>query len=355
MEKNNQIIISTGTIVRVILAGLVVLGLFYLKDLILIILTAVVLASSAEPAIIWLGKKKIPRIGAAMITYLTVAIAFLTMFYFLVPPLLSESVQFLQRLPDNVRSIDFSGITDGSKILTSDFTTLGKEGGISSIISNVEQVSTTVSGGVFKATGAIFGSILSFILIVVISFYFAVQETGIDDFLKIITPVKYQDYAVSLWRRAQMKIGLWMQGQLLLGLIIGVLTYLGLMVIGLPYAFFLAIIAAVFELIPVFGPILSSIPAIVIGIIDGGYTMAMKTAAVYLIVHQFENHLIYPLVVRKVVGIPPVMVIIALIAGAKLAGFLGIILSVPISAAIKEYIDDVMRSKDRERALIGKN
>jgi predicted PurR-regulated permease PerM len=69
----------------------------------------------------------------------------------------------------------------------------------------------------------------------------------------------------------------------------------------------------------------------------------------YLIIQQFENHLIYPLVVRKVVGVPPILVIIALIVGAKLAGFLGILLSVPVSAALKEFVDDIQRKKDDER------
>jgi predicted PurR-regulated permease PerM len=184
----------------------------------------------------------------------------------------------------------------------------------------------------------------------VFSFYFAVQETGIDDFLRLVTPVEHEQYVVSLWRRSQDKIGKWMQGQLLLGLIVGVLLYLGLVILGVPYALLLAVLAAIFELIPVFGQILAALPAIAVAFGDGGVTAALLVLGLYLIVQQFESNLIYPLVVKKIVGVPPLLVILALLIGAKLAGFLGILLSVPIAAALQEFINDIQKKKDRELA-----
>ena len=182
-------------------------------------------------------------------------------------------------------------------------------------------------------------------LIIVFSFYFAVVETGVDDFLRIIVPSNYRSYVLDLWRRSQKKIGLWMQGQILLAVIIGVLVYLGLTVLGIPHALLLAVLAALFELIPVFGPILASVPAILIGFVDGGLTLGLLVIAFYVIIQQFENHLIYPLVVTKVVGVPPLLVILALIIGAKLAGFLGILLSVPMAAAIQEFVTDIQNRR----------
>ncbi len=129
---------------------------------------------------------------------------------------------------------------------------------------------------------------------------------------------------------------------------------------GIPSALFLALIAMMFELIPVFGPILSAVPGLVIaygsGInppgnvihflnVDPGIQAAAIVALVYFFVQQFESHLIYPWVVRKVIGIPPVLVILALVIGAKVAGFLGIILSVPITAILMEFLNDVAREK----------
>ena len=102
-----------------------------------------------------------------------------------------------------------------------------------------------------------------------------------------------------------------MQGQVILALIIGVLVYLGLTILGVRYALLLAVLAGVFEIIPIFGPILAAIPAVLIGFIDGGASMALFVIGLYTIIQQFENQLIYPLVVRKVVGVPPLLVILA--------------------------------------------
>lgn len=186
-------------------------------------------------------------------------------------------------------------------------------------------------------------------LIVVFSFYFSVQETGVDDFLRVVTPIQEQAYVLNLWRRSQNKIGKWMQGQLVLALIVGILLYLGLLILDVQHALLLAILAGVFELIPVFGQILAMIPAVAIGLVTGGVTEAFLIAGLYIIVQQFEAHLIYPVVVKKVVGVPPLLVILALLIGFKLVGFLGVLLSVPIAGAIQEYVADIDR--DKKRAL----
>jgi len=215
------------------------------------------------------------------------------------------------------------------------------------VVAGLQDTFSTASGGFLRTVSAIFGGILGFILVIVFSFYFSVQETGVDDFLRIVTPMEYQDKAIDLWKRSQVKIGLWMQGQLVLAVLISVLVYLGLTILGVRYALLLAILAGIFELIPVFGPILSSIPAIGISFIDGGTSLALYVIGFYVIIQQFENHLIYPLVVTKVVGVPPLLVILALIVGANLAGFFGIILSVPAAAVIQELVRDIQADREK--------
>jgi len=190
------------------------------------------------------------------------------------------------------------------------------------------------------------------VLIVVLSFYLAVQEDGVSNFLKVITPLKNEKYIISLWKRSQKKIGYWMQGQILLGLIVGVLLYLGLTILGVKNALLLSVFAAFFEIIPLFGPVIAAIPAVLLSFADGGLTAGLLVVGLYLIIQQFENHLIYPLVVKKVVGVSPIMVILALVIGYKLAGFLGVLLSVPIAAAITEYFRDVVEGKMTEEKKI---
>ncbi|MCH7529815.1 AI-2E family transporter [Patescibacteria group bacterium] len=337
--------ISSGTIIRIILFLILVALLYYLRDLVLIVLTAIVIASAIEPAAKWFMRYRFPRVLAVLVVYIIIVFFFLGLFYFFLPPILDEAAGFLSTLPTYLDSLNSSSSFPGSGFLSPPD---GAEPfSLGNYVSELQSSFSNITGGFFKTISVIFGGVFSLLLIIIFSFYFAVQETGIDDFIKVITPVKHQKYAVGLWRRSQHKIGLWMQGQLLLALIIGVLVYLGLTILGVPYAFLLAILAAVAELIPVFGPILAGIPAALIAFIDGGASFMFMVIGLYVIIQQFENYLIYPLVVTKVVGVPPLLVILALIIGAQLAGFLGIILSVPVAAAVQELVNDVRKVKEK--------
>ena len=339
-DKQISISITTGTILKTVLVLVGAWTLFYLRDIALIVLTAIVIASAIEPGVAALMRRKFPRVFAVLAIYLTLFLAFFGVFYFFLPSVLEDFSAFVASVPIYLEAFsNTEAFNTYSHILGMPDT------GISS--SDIMQsVRTAIDpGGAFgnalSAVTHIFGGVFSFLLIVIFSFYFAVVDTGVDDFLRIVTPKPQQHYVLGLWRRAQEKIGLWMQGQLLLAVIMGVLVFLGLTILGVKHALMLALIAALFEIIPVFGPTLAAIPAITIAFVDGGASLGFLAIGLYVIAQQFENHLIYPLVVTRVVGVPPLLVILALICGAELAGFLGIILSVPIAAIIQELARDI--------------
>ncbi len=349
MDTPRQTVIQIGprTIITAILLVLLVVLLYMLRDIVLLVLTAIVIASAIEPFTKKLAQYKVPRALAVLILYALIIGGIVGVFYAFVPTLLSEASNLLSTLPQFIDSFDLSttslehGSLGGQAVET-----LTKNFSLREGIDQLQGYLSSFATGFWGAVRLIFGGVLSFVLIVVLSFYFAVQETGIDDFLRVVTPLRHQKYVINLWRRSQHKIGLWMQGQLLLGLIVAVLTYLGLMIIGVKYALLLSIAAGFFELIPLFGIVLALIPAVAIAFADGGVTMALLVLGLYLIIQQFENHLIYPLVVKKVVGVPALLVILGLIIGGKLAGFLGIILSVPMAAALQEFVSDIERRRD---------
>ncbi len=345
-DNTKQLIvnITTGTVIKSILLVILFVALFYLQDLVLVILTSVVIASAIEPATKWFVRYRFPRVVAVMVVYLLFFAFLLGFFYFFLPPVLTEMINFLGVLPSYLDTFDSSrpfqeSVFLGTQSVVDTFS-------ITNVVTELRALFSNVSESFLATVTFVFGGVFSFVLIIVFSFYFAMQETGIDDFLRIISPVKYQKEIISLWKRSQIKIGLWMQGQIILAVIVGMLVYLGLTILGVKYALLLAVIAAMFELIPVFGPILSSIPAIIIGFVDGGATTGLMVMGLYVIIQQFENHLIYPLVVTKVVGVPPLLVIIALLVGAQLAGFLGVILAVPIAAVIQEFVSDMQKKKE---------
>ena len=349
MNKNISVNISSGTIIRTILFLLLLVSLYFFRNLVLVILTAIVIASSIEPIAKWFIKRKIPRVLAVIIVYVGVIGILAGLFMAFVPLVLEETSNLSSSIPQYVNSVDFWPSINNSGFLSeTTVESLSSSFSFNEIISGLKSTVGHTFSGFWQAVSSVFGGLLSFILIIVFSFYFAVQEYGIANFLRIVTPANHEKYIIDLWKRSQLKIGRWMQGQLLLALVIGVLVYLGLMILGVKYALLLAILAAMAELIPLFGPILAAIPAIAIGFLDGGTSLGLMVIGLYVIIQQFENHLIYPLVVKKVVGVPPLMVIIALLVGAQLAGFLGIIIAVPIAAVLMEFANDVEKKKRKQ-------
>ena len=105
-----------------------------------------------------------------------------------------------------------------------------------------------------------------------LSFYLSVESDGVTKFLRIVIPSKHENYIIGLWKRSQAKIGLWMQGQVVLAIIVAILVFLGLTLLRVPNALLLAVVAGLFEIIPLFGPVLAAIPAVIITLVSGGLT-----------------------------------------------------------------------------------
>lgn len=369
-ENISYIHITTGTIVRTLLVVVGFALLWFLRDIILIVLTAIVLASAVEPAVHFFVKHKVPfvqrnvpRLLALVLVYGMGMVSIIGTAYFFVPAMVSDISQLVRMLPS---AFDLSSIiTPATNITAPNIATTALAPQVTELQRGLLESANLLdifksgleSGGAIKSVSVFFGGVLSFILIIVLSFYLSSQERGIENFLRLISPVKSRSYVVDLWKRSQAKIGLWAQGQLMLGVVVGVLVFLIMTILGIPSALFLAVIAMMFELIPVFGPILAAIPAVSLAFINGinplahalavdpGLKAGLIVMAIYFVIQQIESHVIYPEVVRKIVGIPPVLVIIALIVGAKMAGFLGIILAVPITAILMEFLHDVAKER----------
>ncbi|MDB5187809.1 MAG: hypothetical protein JWO50_329 [Candidatus Kaiserbacteria bacterium] len=343
-DRNLNVSITVGTVFKTVLVGLLVVFLYTIRDIVLDVFTAIVIASAMEPAVVGLRRHKVPRVAAVILVYLILLSIFFSIVFFFLPTVLGDIITLAQSLPEYISQLNaVTSLDQYTHVFGLPSLSTFSAGSMVAAIQGVFGVEAYSTA--YGAASKIFGGVLSLIIIIVFSFYFAVLETGVDDFLRIIVPRPHQPYILGLWRRSQHKIGLWMQGQMVLALIMGVLVFMGLSILQVPHALVLALIAACFEIIPVFGPTLSAVPAVAIAFADGGATLGLLTVGLYVVAQQLENHLIYPLVVTRVVGVPPLLVILALIIGAKLAGFLGIILSVPIAATIQELVRDIERNR----------
>lgn len=345
-HKNQPLIISTGSIFRFFLVAILFFVIYYLRDVVLVVLTSIVLASFVSIVSNRLVKRKFNRVFSVVLIYFVSIGIFAGLFYVFIPVLIDEVSSFSGLASDYLpKSNILNSLQGGTVADVKDVVlNISHNAALSNILTSIRSLVSGLSGGFLGTLGTAFGGFINLILIIVISFYFSIREGGIENFLRIIIPIQHEEYAIDLWRRTERKIALWVRGQLLLGLLVGVLTYLGLSILGVRYAFILAITAAIFELIP-FGYTLASIPGIIFAYMDGGLTLALMVAGFYLIVHQFESYLLQPLVVKKVIGISPLVVILSLLIGFQLAGFWGVILAIPVAVVLLEFTDDLEKKK----------
>jgi predicted PurR-regulated permease PerM len=341
-----NISITTGTMIRAALVIVGVLTIWTLRDLVLILLTAIVIASFVESAVPIFQKIKISRVFGIVLVYVFGLFFAAALFYLFAPLLITEIYNFSVALSSYVPGfgiLDYfqSEAFSGAKDIVA---TLPHTLSFASLITVSRAFISNLSAGLIQTLSVAFGSMFNFVVIILISFYLSVQERGIEKFLRIIFPMHHEEYVVDLWERSRRKIALWVKGQLLLGLLVSVLIYLLLSLLGIQYALLLAIITGLMELVP-YGILVALVPAIAFSYFSGGISSAILVAVSYFIIHEFEVFLLQPLVIKKVVGLSPIVIIISALAGFELAGVWGMVIAIPVAVFLVELANDVEKHK----------
>ncbi len=347
-EKNTltSISITTGTMVRAILVLLCVFLFWFLRDLALVVLTSIVIASFVESGVLYLEKFKINRVFGIVVLYALALSILAGLFYLFAPLLITEIYNFSSFISTYVPDISFLNFFQneafsGAKDIVS---SLGGSFSLATLFSVSKAFILNLSGGFFQTLAVAFGSVFNFILIVLISFYLSIQEKGIENFLRLIFPIQHEDYVVDLWERSRRKIALWMKGQVVLGIVIAVLIYLILSLLGIDYALLLAIIAGIMELVP-YGIWVALIPAFAFSYLSDGISSALMVAGAYIIIHQFEVFLFAPLIIKKIVGLSPIVIILSVLIGFELGGIWGGVLAIPVAVIVMEFLSDIEKNK----------
>lgn len=340
--------ITGGTIAKIICGVFVFLAIIKLHSLLVSIVIAVVIASFMEPMIVFFTKRGMRRGVSVLLCYSIIVLTIFAFIFFAIPPLVKETFSAINSLPDTIKTADILNPIQKSLYSTAKniFPDIPQSIPLEDLVSLITSSFSNFAGGIFDTVSRFFGGIVSFILVIVLSIYLTIEERGVARFLGMITPREYEEYVINLWTRVQTKIGRWIQGQFILMAIIFLLIFIGLTICKLfmgdkiQHIFLLSLISGLLEFIPVIGVFVSTVIAFLFTLIKGGTGAAVIVVILFTIIHQVESHIIYPQVVKKVTGIPPLLVIISLIAGIELAGFVGVLLSVPIAVLIFEYLDD---------------
>ena len=339
-EKSKLINISWVAIIKVVIVILVFMFLYQIRDVIVIFIFALIVASAISPAVDLLEKIKIPRVFGAIVVYIIIIGLFAFLISLIVAPVVNDIKDLSSNLPeylDNL-STQFKSFQRAFSKYQSVIDQIQK------FLVRLEQLLVAARDNLFPTITKIFGGIFSFVLALVISFYLSVQKRGVQRILGSISPFNHRDYILDIWERAQKKLGRWLQGQLFLGIIVGVLVYTGLYFLNIKYALLLAVLAGILEIFPYIGPVLAAIPAIIVGLLQAPI-MGLWVLILYVVIQQLENYLIVPLVIGRVVGLNPIIIIMALLIGANLGGIPGMILAVPITAVAAEFVKDQIKKR----------
>lgn len=330
--------ISWRTLWRIVAMMVLVAVVYAGRDVILGFCLAVVIAAALDGPVTWLQKKRIPRIIGALTIFLILFIIFAALMYAIVPLALSEFTILFNQAKDFSGTV--FGIFNASQVInaiTERFSTLA-DALISGNISLLN-IASFLLGGIFLT-----------IAVIVLSFYLTVGQDGVERFILGVVPPLYEDYALDLYFRVRHKIGRWLKGQLILSVIVSIIVFIGLWLLDVEYALLLAIIAGLLEIIPFVGPIFSGGLAVLLAL-SSSLTVALYTLALFVIVQQTENHLLVPAVMRYTTSLNPAIVIISLLLGSAVFGFVGLILAVPVTVLLHEISEDWTAKKQKRRGL----
>ncbi|MBI3572938.1 MAG: AI-2E family transporter [Candidatus Kerfeldbacteria bacterium] len=324
--------VSLGSIIKTVVILIVVALAFVIRDIMTIVFLSLILAAALNPMISRLERRGVPRAFGITILYVILLGMVALILVTFVPVVTSQLSQLLQSLPDYINHF----WTWASRLI-------GR--------SEVPIVATSSSAGplgnlvtsLFQGLRTIFGGLLAFIGVMILTFYLTLQEQGLRRAGASLVPKAYRPYAGELLERIEARLGSWLRGQLLLGAVIATVIGIGLGLLHVKFALALALIAGLTELIPTIGPYLGMIPALVVAFSQFPL-LALWVAILYYVVQQLENNLLVPRIMAKATGLNPIVVLIAILAGAELAGIVGIILSVPtviiLSSVIEEFLQE---------------
>ena len=345
ISKIYKVSFSPRQIIRVLLIVGIALLIFRLVDTILIIFIAFIIMAATKPAATFLNKKLRMPEGLAIALVFVLLFAFIGLTFYLVGRPLSEEVtRFSENIPqlsDNLVNW-LSGIPALHNTYSPDQLRAFINETYSNLANQFNSLISTVGNAILNA----FQGILSSLLILVFSIYLYLERKEIKAYIVRFFRLK-EDKFYTIYDRIETQLGAWVRGQLLLGLSVGIATYLGLLVLDVKYALPLAILAGVLEIIPVIGPIITGFILVIVGLsispLVGVYCLILS-----ILIQQLENNFLVPLIMKRAVGLSPVLTIISILVGQELFGILGAIIAVPTAAMIAVIVNTYLDDRDNK-------
>lgn len=326
MEKR-IIEISWGSLWRIFIFLIFAIFLFMGRQILLALFAAIIISSGLDFIVDFLERRKISRTLAVIMIFLGLLLIAAAIIYLVIPFAVADLNNVLISLNQSKLGA-WLGPAFNLKATQSVGVLINK-------------LTSQIWGGdtsPLDTLSSLIGSIGLAVAVVIISFYLTISREGVERFIRAVIPLAYEAPALSIYQRSRKKMGMWFRTQILASFIMWVLVWGSLSLLGLKHAFLIGMFAAVFELIPFVGPILTGAVAFFFAMATSP-VLALYTLIVFLVLHQFEAHVLVPLLTRRMVGLHPVVVIVSLLIGLELAGLLGAVIAVPLAAVLQEVLE----------------
>jgi predicted PurR-regulated permease PerM len=330
-DEQKTINIATITILKVVGIILLLWFMWLIRDVLLIFVIAVIVSSAMHPVADFFSKRRVPRSISVLFVY-AVLVGLIVAIGFLIVPSLTQQFEGIRNADVYQTFVSKVGVYREALSHSS----IGR-----SIDNSFKDFVDNFGSTLFATTKGVLTGIVSLITIFVISFYLTVDENGMKSFIRHLAPYKHQVYAAKLINKIQLKMGAWVLGQLILSAVIFGLVFIGLTVLHVQYALVLALVAGIFEVVPIIGPFISGTVAVFFAFLQGP-AIALAVLILWIVTQQLEAHIIVPVVMSKSVGINPVMVILGVLVGGSLGGIVGALIAIPVISGISVFIMDIM-------------
>lgn len=333
--KPAQVALAGLTLLAVIGAVLLV---FRLIDLLILVFVALVIAATLRPMVAYLQRRRIPKALALALIYLSILGAIVGMFVLVIPALVDQGGALVRSLPklysDLVVSLENNPIeairTLPQRLPTGD-----------QLDSQLQAVSSSILSGALGISISVLAFLTQVISIIVLSIYLTLDQSRLERFWLSLAPSARRPQLLSIWRESESRLGGYVRGELLLMMSIGAISSIGYLVIGLPFPLALGVLAGLLEFVPMVGPILGAIPAIIVALSISPQA-ALLVIAFTAVVQMAENNVLVPRLMGRSVGVSPIMVILAVFAFTSLLGFTGAFLAIPLAAILQVLMDHLV-------------
>lgn len=316
-----------AALVVVVLAGIALAG-----RAVLIIFIALLTASGLQPVVDWArARSRLGRGGTVLIVYLAFFVGVIVLALLVVPgavnqfndlgvrlaPVLADARTWAQGIEPRALAASLSAVIDAfARAITP-----AGEGG--------PQPEQLIAVGMTLAD-----LLITLVSILALVFFWLTERARLQRFALALMPADRRGGAREAWNEIELRLGSWVRGQLILMGSVGVMTSVAYILIGLEGALLLGLIAALTEAIPLIGPALGAVPALIVAALTGQLETVVLVGLVYVAIQVIEGNVLVPVVMRNTIGIPPFVVLASILAGAQIGGLVGALVAVPTAAAL---------------------